>query len=494
MRFLFLVFGLGCALMVSAVSPIDAALEDCRLRAGVEFREAPDEVFLRRAYLTVAGRLPTVEEAREFLRDRSVGKRGRLVDRLLDSEEFADLAAMRLADLLRIKSEFPINLWPNAVQAWHYRLAADIRADRSWRDMAYEMLTASGSNFRRPAANFFRASADRTPAGLAKAVAHTFLGINFEELTEAQQLAFAAFFSRVRYKGTDEWKEEIVYTDFEPATVTAAFPGADTFITMEAPAEDPRRRFADWLTADDNPYFASTMTNRVWFWIFGRSLLADPDWGGAPFDRGVAETLTKAFREGNYSLKTLYRTILHSRAFGAAAGEDEAALRCHAAYPVRRLEAELAVDALAQVTGRYDRYQSPIPEPFTFLPKETRAVTIADGSMSSSALDSFGRPPRDAGKLAERSNAVTEAQRLYLLNSGTLYRRLTELPGRMFRGRNVRSQERLDEIYLRILSRHPTAAERETFTRYLGNMKDRNRVWGDLAWILVNSKEFLYYH
>ena len=115
---------------------------------------ASDAVFLRRVYLTVAGRLPAIAEARRFLADKSQDKRAKLIDSLLASPEYADLLAMRFADMLRIKSEFPINLWPNAVQAWHRQIRAELLADRSYRDMARDMLTASGSNFRIPHANF----------------------------------------------------------------------------------------------------------------------------------------------------------------------------------------------------------------------------------------------------------------------------------------------------------------------------------------------------
>ena len=158
-----------------------------------EAKRCSDAVFLRRACLTVAGRLPDLEEARAFLKDTSKDKRSRLIDRLLASEEFADLLTMRFADMLRIKSEFPINLWPNAVQLWHRRIRSDLLAGRSYRDMAREMLTASGSNFRVPHANFFRASADRSPEGLAKIAAQTFLGIRLEDLSPEQRKEFALF-------------------------------------------------------------------------------------------------------------------------------------------------------------------------------------------------------------------------------------------------------------------------------------------------------------
>lgn len=477
---------------------------------------ASDAVFLRRVYLIVAGRIPTIAEARRFLRDKSKDKREKLIDTLLDSDSYGDLLAMRFADMLRIKSEFPINLWPNGVQAWHHQIRAELLADRSYRDMARDMLTASGSNFRVPHANFFRASADRSPLGLGKAAALTFLCVRLENLPEDDQKAFAEFFSRIRYKSTYEWKEEIVYTDYHPARVRARAPDGETF-TIDAPDTDPRQVFADWLLKEDNPYFARAAVNRVWHWIFGRGIMPDTDnlallpsfwsrvWklfgavddGNAPFNPELLAYLENEFRSSNYSFKHLYRTILNSEAFQASSmNTDPKAVAHFASYPVRRLDSEILIDALADASGGYDRYMSVIPEPFTFLPPATRAVTIADGSISSGVLDSFGRPPRDSGRYSERNALSTESQRLYLLNSGMLYRRLSALPGKLFRRKRINDRERLNLLYLRMLSRFPTKEEFQIFDRYRKSFapRQRYRVWSDVAWVLANSKEFLYYH
>ena len=478
---------------------------------------ASDAVFLRRVYLTVAGRIPSIAEAKRFLADRSKDKREKLIDMLIDSDNYGDLLAMRFADMLRIKSEFPINLWPNGVQAWHRQIRAELLADRSYRDMVRDMLTASGSNFRVPHANFFRASADRSPLGLGKVVALTFLCIRLENLPEDEQMAFAEFFSRIRYKSTYEWKEEIVYTDYHPARIRARALDGGTFL-IDAPETDPRQVFADWLLKEDNPYFARAAVNRVWHWIFGRGIMPDTDnlplipsfrqrvWGlfsagdesNAPFNPELLEYLENEFRSSNYSFKHLYRTILNSEAFQASSmNQEPEAVKCFASYPVRRLDSEILVDALAAASGGYDRYMSVIPEPFTFLPSATRAVTIADGSISSGVLDNFGRPPRDSGRYGERNALSSESQRLYLLNSGTLYRRLSNLPKRLYQKKKpLNIRQRLNLLYLRMLSRYPTEKEFQVFDQYRKSSppKQRHIIWADVAWVLANSKEFLYYH
>ena len=166
-----------------------------------------DAVFVRRAYLDVIGTLPTVQEVRAFLSDRNPNKRSILIDRLLEREEFADYWAMKWSDLLRVKSEFPINLWPNAVQAYHRWIRTSIRENMPYDRFVREMLTASGSNFRVPPVNFYRAVQSKEPQALAQAVALTFMGVRPERRTgvstsQERWSQMAVFFSRIGYKST----------------------------------------------------------------------------------------------------------------------------------------------------------------------------------------------------------------------------------------------------------------------------------------------------
>ena len=127
-----------------------------------------DAVFVRRAYLDVIGTLPTAKEAREFIQDPDTkNKRRVLIDRLLERDEFADYWAMKWGDILRIKAEFPVNLWPNAAQAYHRWVRASIAENKPYDKFVREMLTSSGSNFRVGPVNFYRAIQNRTPEGIA---------------------------------------------------------------------------------------------------------------------------------------------------------------------------------------------------------------------------------------------------------------------------------------------------------------------------------------
>ena len=147
-------------------------------------RVCSDGVFVRRAYLDVIGTLPTADEARQFLQDSDPDKRRKLIDRLLERDEFADYWAMKWCDLLRVKSEFPIKLWPNAVQAYHRWIRTSIKENMPYDRFVREMLTASGSNFRDPQVNFYRAVQSREPQAIAQAVALSVHGRAAGELAQ----------------------------------------------------------------------------------------------------------------------------------------------------------------------------------------------------------------------------------------------------------------------------------------------------------------------
>ena len=129
---------------------------------------------------------------------------------------------MKWSDLLRIKAEFPINLWPNAAQAYHRWIRTSLRNNLPYDQFVREMLTSSGSNFRVPQVNFYRAMQSKEPPAIAQAVALTFMGTRAEKWPEERLAGMAAFFSQIGYKETAEWKEEIVF--FDPGKTNAPTP------------------------------------------------------------------------------------------------------------------------------------------------------------------------------------------------------------------------------------------------------------------------------
>jgi hypothetical protein len=461
-----------------------------------------DGVFVRRAYLDVIGTLPEPSEVRAFLADRSPGKREALIDALLVRPEFVDYWTLKWCDLLRVKSEYPINLWPKGVQTYHQWIRESLREGRPYDQFARALLTASGSGFRDGPANFYRAIQGREPGDIAGAVSLTFMGVRLEKCPKEQRDAMAVFFSQMAYKKTAEWKEEIVV--WQPrltAELQAMFP--DGTPARLRPEDDPRRVFADWLIRGQNPYFARAIANRVWSWLMGRGIVHEPDDFRADNPPANPELLAYLERElvgARYDLRHLFGLILKSGTYqqsSVSGGEDAEADRLFARYPVRRLGAEVLADALAWIGGTEQPYTSPIPEPFTYIPGDRRSIELTDGSISSPFLEMFGRPARDTGLESERNNAPSDAQRLHLLNSTDVLQKIARSPRlrRAFDAAKGKQEEIVRGVYLTLLCRFPTddeaAHSRAYFTSRGLSARDAAN---DLAWALVNGKEFLFRH
>ncbi|MHC4212534.1 MAG: DUF1553 domain-containing protein [Planctomycetota bacterium] len=461
-----------------------------------------DEVFVRRVYLDILGILPNPNEVREFLPDNNPDKRSILIDQLLDRDEFADYWSMKWCDLLRVKAEFPINLWPNAVQAYHRWIHDCLRDNIPYDKFARELLTSSGSNFRKPQVNFYRAIQGREPATIANAVALTFMGTRIESLPKERRDGMEKFFSRVAYKKTAEWKEEIVYLDPAPAkTLETVFP--DGVTARIEPDTDPRSVFADWLISPKNPWFARNIVNRIWSWLLGRGIIHQPDdirSDNPAVHPKVLAYLERELIKSDYDLHHIYSLILNSHTYQQSAiprSDDLKAEELFACYPVRRLEAEVLIDAICWITGTHESYSSPIPEPFTFIPEENSSIELVDGSITSGFLEMFGRPIRDTGLESERSNQPTDAQRLHLLNSTHIQnkiersRRLTTL----YKTAKKNRQKLINMLYINIMSRYPKPDELRTAKKYFQTKDIKARqATDDLVWALINTKEFLYRH
>jgi len=486
-----------------ALNGVDGPVLAAVRKAGLEPAAlCSDEVFVRRVYVDMIGALPTPGEVFRFLEDTRPDKRAALIEQLFQRPEFADYWAMKWGDVLRIKAEFPINLWPLAAEVYHEWVWTSLRDNKPFDQMAREMLTSSGSNFRNPPVNFLRASQDRTPSGLAEVVALTFLGSRFKQWPSEKQDQMSLFFSRVGYKPTAEWKEEIVYWTREPlGTEEVLFP--DGTQGKVRPDQDPREVFAAWLTAPENTAFARSVVNRVWYWLMGRGIVQEPDdlrADNPPSNPELLDYLARQFVASHYDLRALYRLILNSRTYQQSSlttTKDPQAEALFAHYLTRPMEAEVLQDALCRIFQVGVGYTSEVPEPYTYVPKYQSTVSLADGSVTSPFLQTFGRPTRDKGLESDRGNSVTDSQRMYLINSTDLNTWINRswntrtLPAGI--GRNPLLTVRY--AWLTVLSRYPTPSEERTAQDALTSKPGgENQGLQDLVWALVNTKEFACRH
>ncbi len=469
---------------------------------GVALRNScSDEVFLRRVFVDLIGTMPTREDVDLFLADKSPDKRAKIIEVLFQRDEFAQYWSMKWSDLLRVKSEYPINLWPNAAQAYNRWIYEQIRDNTPYDQFARELLTSSGSNFRNPPVNFYRAIQGRDATTIAKAVTLTFMGTRLEKWPEAKRNDMANIFTRVGYKKTDEWKEEIVYLDPKPTSPLKVVYPDGTTATIPAGA-DPRIAFADWLITPKNEWFTRNIVNRNWAWLLGTGIIQEADDIRTDNPAACPELLTSLQDElvkSKYDMRAVFRLICNSRTYQQSSVPNndtaDAAVQ-FAHYKIRRLDAEVLIDALCWIGGDGESYSSATPEPYTFIPKANRTITLADGSITSPFLATFGRPARDTGLESERDNQPTDAQSLYLLNSSDVQRRISRSPllAKVINGNLKKSTLLIRAIYATILSRYPTAAETATAEQYFTANGLSGPSANDLAWALINSKEFLCRH
>jgi hypothetical protein len=467
-------------------------------------RLCSDAVFLRRVYIDVIGTLPTAEETRRFLTDPNPNKRRDLIDALLERDEFAEYWSLKWCDLLRVKAEFPVNLWPNAVQAYHRWIMTSLKENMRYDQFVRAIVCSSGSNFRDAQVNFYRSAQTKQPEALARAVALTFMGTRAEKWPPEKLAEMAVFFSYVGYKKTGEWKEEIVYFDSQKYLTdgpkSAVLPDGTTVELL--PDTDPREVFADWLISPKNPYFAKCIVNRVWSWLLGRGIIHEPDDirpDNPAVNPKLLELLEQELFAAKYDLKELFRLILNSKVYQLSSipqSDNPDAGKYFAYYPLRRLDAEVLADALCQITGATEEDSSAIPEPFTFIPPHERSIALADGSITSTFLEMFGRPPRDTGLESERGTRPSAAQRLHLLNSSHIQRKIQDSAKlRALVSGSQNMQETATRIYLTILARLPTERELQVFDKYSkSDIVQGQEALTDLIWALINSVEFLYRH
>lgn len=486
--------------------------------------DCTDAEFIRRAYLDAAGILPTPEEVRQFVTDTAPDKRGNVIDRLLGRPEFVDYWTYKWSDLFLVSSG---KLQQPAVWAFHRFLRESVAENKPWDRFAREIVTAAGSTFDRGEANYFALHKDVT--ALTEATAVTFLGMSvtccrchnhpLEKWTQDQYWGLANLFARVELKNGDRPGEVVVQPTAEGEAVhpRRGVPMPPTPLDAPPlPAGSPRDRrayFAEWLTAPENPYFARAIVNRVWRNFLGRGLVEAEDdlrQTNPPTNEELLAALARDFVAHKYDVKHLIRTVMNSATYQRASTPlpgNAADDRFYSHYLVRRLSAEVILDAYAQVTG--------VPTPFDKLytgveggtagtsnfPEGTRSLQLPDSRVASRFLDSFGRPDRTQTCSCERQQDSSVTQALHLNNGQTLNDKLRSKKCRLegWLTERVSDEEAVRRLFQLALCREPTAAEVKRFAALLAEagrepQASRRQVLEDLFWAVLTGREFLFNH
>lgn len=471
-----------------------------------------DSEFLRRSTLDTLGLLPTVEETRAFLADSDPQKRMKWIDSLLTRPEFVDYWAYQWSDLLLVSGE---RLRPQAVKSYYDWIRQEVAANTPWNQLVRKVVTASGSTFENGAANFYALHQD--PQDMAETVSMAFLGMSIncarchdhplEKWTNDDYYGMASLFARVRgkgwggdFRGGDGNRTIYVASNGEliqPRTGKPQPPRPLDGIELSFDdSRDRREALADWLTAPENPYFTRAIVNRVWANFLGVGIVEQVDdlrLTNPPSNPQLLEALAADLVRNGYDLKSLMRLILQSETYQRSQEvlpTNAADERFYARYYPRRLSAEVLLDAASQVTG--------VASGFKDQPAGTRAIQLADASIDSYFLDTFGRPERVLTCTCERADEPSMTQVLHLTNGKTLQEKLESTDGALTKLLDAKTPdaEIVDHLYLSALTRFPTDDERQRVLQLVAETPESERrlAWEDLYWSVLTSREFLFQH
>jgi len=539
-----------------------------------------DEAFVRRAYLDLLGLLPTAEEAREFVNQshrgsrrepaltshlaggrgnpsrltpaaaerETLARRSHLIDRLLERPEFVDFWALKWADLLRVEAH---SLDQKGVQNFYHWIRQSIAENKPLDQFVRELITARGSTYSSPAANYYRPHRD--PVTRARAAAQVFLGTRLQcaechnhpsdRWTQDDYYDWAGLFARVNYKVIEnkreissdehEWNgEQIVFVARQgsvknPRTGKYARPrflGVSSDVNSqrgelpelpESPSAsghlgsttsdegaDNLEALANWLASSSNRLFVRVQANRIWSQLLGRGLVDPPDDFRATNPAShpaLLDALAQDFVKHKFDVRYLIRLIMNSRTYQLASEPNETNADDESNFShafVRRLGAEQLLDCQSQVAG--------VPLTFAGYPVGLRAAQLpgvrpeSKGKRRSNQgdqfLEIFGKPPRLLTTDTERSCECNMGQAFQMISGPTVNELLTKKENRVSRllATGMSNREILAELFWTTLTRPPTQEELDNLLPGLEAATDRRAELEDILWGLLNSKDFVF--
>jgi len=468
--------------------------------------QCDDETFLRRAAIDIVGLTPTVEEYNRFMASTAPDKRSKWIDELLERKEFSEIWVSKWAELLQVRTDYTKNVSQKAMFLYYNWLVEKLSQNMPMDEMVQELLGANGGTFRNPATNFYQLTNETLP--LTENVAQVFMGIRvqcaqchnhpFDRWTQNDYYSFAAFFVQIGRKQGEDYRETIVFNSgggevnhpVGGRVMPPKFLGGET---PDVNGKDRRVVLAKWLASPKNPWFATSFANRVWAHFMGAGIVEPIDdfrVSNPASNAELLDALGKHFTDTKYNLKALVRDICNSRSYQRSTHRNESNEgdeRNFAHALVRRIKAENLLDTISTATDTKDKFDG--------LPLGARAVQIADGTRSTYFLTTFGRSTRQTPCSCEVKMEPTLSQALHLLNGDTVNAKMRQggLIARLMTTKKS-PEERINDLYIRCMSRKPDKAELAKLVPILSQSKDQAQALEDIFWALLNSREFLFNH
>ena len=481
---------------------------------------ADDLTFLRRVTLDTVGVVPTPGEIRSFLADNPRDKRAKAIDRLLNDPRWADHWMGYWLDVLAENPNI-INPTLNNTGPFRWWLYESFRDNKPMDLFVTELLRMRGSSRFGGPAGFGVASQNDAPMAMkGTVVAAAFLGVEMKcarchdapahSSTQRDLFQLAALLdakpvklpatSSVPIDKSHERKSLIRVTLIPGTTIEGKwsfpqFAPEEVGPRLAEQANDPRDVLAAYITAPQNERFAQVMANRLWKRLMGRGLVEPAeDWErGKPSHPELLRWLGREFVEGGYDAKRLSRLILNSHAYQRAV--DPALKETPVLFTApakRRLTAEQIVDSLFAATGKpfhveeasldIDGAREMSSSITLGKPRRSWMLTSASNErdrpslslprmqMVMDVLQAFGWRGSRQDPLTTREGLTNVLQPAILQNApvGRWVTRLSDDHAMTELALAAKSvDDLLDEIFLRVLTRNPTAAARKTYVEYL---------------------------
>jgi len=481
---------------------------------------AGDSEFLRRVCLDLTGTLPPPSRVREFLASADPRKREKVIDALIGSPEFIDYWTFRFAELFRV-SIFGNGLSAKWMEEYWEWIRNNIETNRPYDQVARERIAAEG--YKPPSRHFLPYAQIGSPADTMAEEVRVFMGRRldcaqchnhpYENWSQDQFWGMAAFFSRMFRLGSvvvDHPTDMDLGTKdvggslalLHPRTKAVVKPAVlDNSPLRVTPQSNPRRELAVWMTS--HPYFAEATVNRIWGQFFGRGIVDPVDdfrSTNPPTHPELLAALATDFRTHGYDLRHLMKTIVSSRTYQLSHKSNETNREDVTNYSrslARGLDAEILLDAVADVTGIPETFSTAITDGATVgqAPAGTRAIQLRDpDTFFSRFLEIYGRSNR--GAIPERSNKPNLSQALHVLAGKTYVDRLSRPNSRLAKllEAGATDEQIFTEFYLAALSRPPAADEMAALKAILTQRGDREAGLREFVWALISSREFAENH
>ena len=340
------------------------------------------------------------------------------------------------------------------------------------------------------------------PKDTAMSVAHSFLGIQlqcaechkhpFDQWTQNDFVDFSNFFDTPMLKKGRKPRA----TNSSGANKKELSLLRSHKVTIDD--NDPRKPIMDWLSREDNPWFARSFVNRVWAGYFNVGIVEPTDEftpSNPPSNPQLLDWLTQSFVASGYDMKWLHRQIVSSETYQRSWRPNETNrddLRNFSRAIPRRIPAEVIYDAMKQATAKSDQLEN----------VRTNLKRRGTGHLSmrmagTHAMKVFGKPARAINCDCERVNKPTLLQSIFLQNDPLVRMRL-ESSGWITEVGDSKNKndvtELIKEAWLRSVNRLPSQTEISRAKEHLANATSTEDGLIDLLWALMNTKEFILNH